>query len=319
MRDFYIRSSDIPTAFPTTVLPYLQSCRRDGFVAGYDGQKLHYAVFVPEHPAGTVVISHGFTESTEKYHELIWCFLHAGYTVWIPDHRGHGTSFRSVPDTTLTHIDRFEEYVDDFALFMEEVCRHTEGKPCLFAHSMGCAIGTLYMESHPESFRRAFLSSPMVQPSSGAVPVFLARAILHTAVLFGKGKKRAFVSPPYTGKERFEDSCKTCRERFDEYEQIKETHPEYQNSCTTYGWAYQSFRVGRLLLRKGAPERVALPVFIAMAGQDTVVARPPQLALARRLPHAITKIYPTAKHEIFGSDDATVFSYLDDVIDFFAS
>ena len=95
--------------------------------------------------------------------------------------------------------------------------------------------------------------------------------------------------------------------------------PSEWSSWTGRVWAYQSFRVGRLLLRKGAPERVTLPVFIAMAGQDTVVARPPQLALARRLPHAITKNYPTAKHEIFGSDDATVFSYLDDVIDFFAS
>ena len=34
MRDFYVRAADIPTLFPSAVLPYLTDRRRDGYLAG---------------------------------------------------------------------------------------------------------------------------------------------------------------------------------------------------------------------------------------------------------------------------------------------
>lgn len=317
MRDFYVHAADIPTLFPSAVLPYLTDHRRDGYLPGYDGKPLHYAVFTPENARKTVVISHGFTESIEKYHEAVYYFLRSGCRVWILEHRGHGHSPRAVQDPSLTHIRRFEEYTDDFALFMEEVLKDAPGKPCLYAHSMGCAIALLYMERHPDTFERAFLSSPMIVPESGGVPIPLARAVLRGALLFGRGKKRAFISAPYTGKEAFESSCKTCRERFDEYEAIKEATPEFHTTCSTYGWAYQSLRVRKMLMKKGAPEKVDTPILMALAGQDTTVSRPPQLALAARLPHCTVKTYEDAKHEIFGSGDETVFPYFDDLLQFF--
>ena len=41
MRDFYVRAADIPTFFPSAVLPYLTDRRRDGYLPGYDGKPLH--------------------------------------------------------------------------------------------------------------------------------------------------------------------------------------------------------------------------------------------------------------------------------------
>ena len=75
MRDFYVKSVDLPQAFKSEILPYITERRRDDYFCGYDGQKLHYAVFTPENPIKTVVVSHGYTESTEKYHELVYYFL----------------------------------------------------------------------------------------------------------------------------------------------------------------------------------------------------------------------------------------------------
>ena len=317
MRDLYIPAADIPRQFPAAVLPYLQERRQDGYIRGYDGQGLHYAVFTPEKAVKTLVISHGFTESIEKYHEAVYYFMKSGYRVYIPEHRGHGHSPRAVKDPSLAHIDRFEEYVDDFACVMDEVLKHTDGKPYLYAHSMGCAIGVWYMEKHPDTFAKAFLSSPMVVPESGGVPLFLARLVLGAALLLGKKKKRAFISAPYEGKEAFEDSCKTCRERFDEYEAIKESTTAYHTTCSTYGWAYQALRVRGQIMKRGAPEHIVTPIRMALGGQDTTVSRPPQLALAARLPHCTIRTFETAKHEIFGSDDETVFTYFDDLLDFF--
>ena len=317
MREFYVPAKEIAAFFPATLIPYLEEKRRDGHVCGYDGQALYYAVFTPENPTKTVVISHGFTESVEKYHEMIYYFLKCGFQVWMLEHRGHGRSCRAVTDQTLTHIDRFEEYVDDFTSFMDEVLPHSVGKPYLFAHSMGCAVGALWMEKHLDVFQKAFLSSPMIQPESNGVPIPLAKAVLGCAVLFGRGKKRAFISAPYEGKETFESSCKTCRERFDEYEAIKEATPDFQTTCSTYGWAYQSLRVKSQLMKKGAVEKITVPVWMALDACDTVVSRPAQTAFAARLPHCTTRIYEDAKHEIFGSNDQTVFSYYDDLLTFF--
>lgn len=317
MRDFYVKSVDLPQAFKSEILPYITERRRDDYFCGYDGQKLHYAVFTPENPIKTVVVSHGYTESTEKYHELVYYFLKSGFRVYISDHRGHGLSYREVEDRTLAHINNFKEYVDDFEIFTDLVLKNTSGKPYLFAHSMGCAIAALYMERHPETYEKAFLSSPMIMPASGAYPVFVAKAVLKLACVFGKSKKRAFISPPYTGKEEFENSCKTCRERFDEYEIIKENTPEYQTSCTTYGWAYNSMCVKNLIM-KGKPEKIKTPVFIAIAGADSMVSLKPQLEFAAKLQNVETKTYNKAKHEIFGSEDKTAFEYFNDLFAFFA-
>lgn len=310
-----IPEKDLPEAFPKKILPALAACRTDGTFTGRDGAKLRYAVFSPERPVRTLVLLHGFTESIEKYHELCYYFLLAGFRVYVPDQRGHGFSARALPDLTLTHIDRFETYVSDFSAFMETVRAGAVGEICLFAHSMGGAVGALYLSGHPGAFARAFLSSPMVAPKS-AVPRFLGKAILGGAVLLGKGEKRVFFSKPYAGSERFEDSSKTSRARFDEYEKIKETTPEFQNNGPTYRWALESLRVRRLILKKGAPERVKIPVFLAVAGQDGTVARAPQLALAARYPAGRVKIYPGAKHEIYGSADATFSEYLSDLLCF---
>ena len=48
MRDFYVHAADIPTLFPSAVLPYLTDRRRDGYLPGYDGKPLLYAGERPE-------------------------------------------------------------------------------------------------------------------------------------------------------------------------------------------------------------------------------------------------------------------------------
>lgn len=59
------------------------------------------------------LISHGFTETSEKYKELIYYFLRGGYHVYIPEHCGHGHSYRLVEDPSLVHVDCYKRYVAD--------------------------------------------------------------------------------------------------------------------------------------------------------------------------------------------------------------
>ena len=317
LNEIFVPEADYPAEMKDRVMPYIGARRSDGYFAGYDGNPIHYVRYASEAPKATVIISHGFTESAEKWHETAYYLLNFGYDVYIIEHRGHALSYRSVADKTLTHIDRFDEYVRDFALFVDLVRAERQTDLYLLAHSMGCAIGLLYLESRPEAFKKVFLSSPMIMPSTGGIPAWCGRFITRAAIIFGKGKKRAFVSGVYPGDEKFEDSAKTSRARFDEYNAIKRSNPDYQNYSCTYGWVNNSLRVCKKILKKGEPEKIAAKVFIAIAGLDATVERKPQLALARRLRACEHKIYEGAKHEIYGSADPVAKEYFADLLSFF--
>ena len=69
------------------VEPYLKNLMQTGKLHGTN----YYELYPLEEPAGTVVISFGFTESCRKYHEFIYYLLEAGYQCAILDQRGKGS------------------------------------------------------------------------------------------------------------------------------------------------------------------------------------------------------------------------------------
>jgi len=92
------------------VEPYLKVHCREGYIPGaediYHGKngitgKIHVKRYLAENPVGVAVISHGFTEGAPKYEELIYYFLQAGYHVYMPEHMGHGQSYRLAADPSL--------------------------------------------------------------------------------------------------------------------------------------------------------------------------------------------------------------------------
>ena len=318
--EIFVPEADYEKTMQTRVMPYIDARRADGYFTGYDGNPIHYVSFTADGESkATVIVSHGFTESAEKWHETVYYLLNYGYNVNVIEHRGHALSHRSVADKTLTHIDRFDEYVSDFALFVEFTKAERQGDVYLFAHSMGCAIGLMYLESHPGAIKKVFLSSPMIMPDTGGIPAWCGRFITRAAIMLGMGKKRAFVSGKYPGDEKFEDSAKTSRARFDEYNAIKRSNPDYQNYSCTYGWVNNSLRVCKKILKKGEPEKITAKTFVAIAGKDTVVERKPQLELVGRVRSCEYKIYEDAKHEIYGSTDRVTKEYFNDLLVFFGN
>ena len=75
--------------------------------------KLHVVRYTADQPKGVLVISHGFTESAPKYEELAFYFLQAGYHVYLPEHMGHGTSYRMTEDLSMVYVDHWKRYVQE--------------------------------------------------------------------------------------------------------------------------------------------------------------------------------------------------------------
>ena len=288
---------------------------------GKDGKELCGFFYKTEQePKGTILMLHGFTENAEKFREVIYAFLHLGYCVAIYDQRGHGRSYRydGVEATWLTHIDRFETYIDDFEQACQVFLPDAPGPYILWGHSMGGAVAALGLEKQGDKtpFSKALLNSPMIAASTGGVPAFVGRTICRLAILFGKSKKIIFLSKPYTGEEKFEDSCATSKERFDWYDSVKASHKEFQNSSPSYRWTLESLKVTGKILKKGAVERITIPVRLFQAGLDNTVLPEPQNAFVARLPKGDLIRIDKAKHEIYRSNDPELLEWWENTVAF---
>ena len=311
----------LSTAYADTmdhlVLPYLKARQKDSTVSGADQKPLFCSQYTADHPKGTVLVVHGFTETAFKYSELIYSLLQNGYNVVAYDQRGHGRSWRSeiVKDNTLVHVDHFSDYVRDMEIIVDTVIAKLPKPWLLFSHSMGGAVSGLYLEKHPDTFSRAAFCSPMIQANTG-ISTIVVKLLCHGAKLIGKGGSRVFISKPYTQKETFEESVATGRERFEWYENIRFITKEYQTNGPSYAWTLESVRVTAKLLAPGAPERIACPVRLYTAELDNTVMPDPQKRFISRIKNGSHVIVKGAKHEIYRSTDDVLFPWWHDVLTF---
>ena len=186
-------------------------------------------------PKGVVVISHGYTESAEKYKEIIYYFVKEGYHVYMAEHCGHGKSYRLTEDPHLVHVDSYLRCVEDL-LFVGQKAREENPDLTLFlyGHSMGGGIGAAAAAREPELFQKVILSSPMSRPLTGGAPWGLARAAVGLACALGR--KGAYGNGrPYDGKEKFEESASLSKERFEYYQEKRKRQPKLQMSGASFG------------------------------------------------------------------------------------
>ena len=240
-----IQEENYEYAMRNEVEPYLAAHCRDKFVTGAkeDGPgkttraaKLHVKFYETERPKGVVIVSHGFTEGVPKYDEMVYYFLKAGYHVCIPEHTGHGLSYRLTEDPSLVHIDTWKRFVRDFLKICHHTVRRYPNLPrFLFAHSMGGAIGTIAAAWEPDLFQKIILSSPMIRPLTGNVPWPLTVAIAQTECLVGRAKKYVIGQKPYEGNETLETSAAVSEARFTRYNEIRKRCKDIQTSAASYG------------------------------------------------------------------------------------
>ena len=116
----WIKEDNYETLMHTEAEPYVAARREVGFDSRVKGQPIYYEHYTSDNPKAVIVISHGFTESIQKFTESIYYMLQAGYNVWGLDHRGHGHSYRINDNPYVVHVDRFKDYVLDLKHLTEK-------------------------------------------------------------------------------------------------------------------------------------------------------------------------------------------------------
>ena len=283
------------------VEPHLECVKNSGWYEREAGKYLYYENYMAEGAVGTVIAVHGFTESVEKYKEAIFYFLTEHYNVFLLDHRGHGKSVRELKnsDFSLTHIIKFEDYIEDLRGFIEEVAVNRVGIQLpfyIFAHSMGGAIAARYLQMYPGRIAKAVLTSPMLDIRLEISPV-LAEAVSYYMVKTGRGEDYIMGQIPFQKKYSFDESSCSSRERYEYYFNKKMSSPELQNNAGSYSWLFEALKTVKKIEKE--KRKIQIPVCIFIAEHDNLVSRRGQIALAEKTPDSCLIFVEDTKHEIY--------------------
>ncbi len=149
------------------------------------GKKIRYGhAEPPGTKKGTVVITTGYADFIEAYHETINEYLYRGFAVWMMDWAGHGGSEKNT--TPPKKGQTVEDHIEDLRKFRQEIVDAAAGKPVLLStHSMGGQVALRYLEQHQSDFNFAILATPLVEMRIKGEPATLMREAFEAAVAEG--------------------------------------------------------------------------------------------------------------------------------------
>ena len=325
IRQMLLSEETYGEAMAQTVAPYLDARQTELWPERVPGNRIHLMRYRADEPKAVVLFSHGFTESEVKYRELIYYFLRMGYTVYFPEHCGHGYSYRMTDDFSLVHVDRFSTYIEDLLSVSALAKGENPGLPFyLFAHSMGGGVAAAAAAQAPGMYDKVILTSPMIRPVTGSAPWALSGALVSAMCLLGKQKDYIFGGRPYGGPEAeaFETSCALSRPRFDHYQHLRAEDVHLQTCSGSMGWLRGTVWLNRHLQTK-AWRQIVSPVLLFQAELENLVSTEQQTLFIQKLKKAgkcpaELVVVPNAKHEIFNSQNPVLESYLEKVFAFFS-
>jgi alpha-beta hydrolase superfamily lysophospholipase len=140
-------------------------------------------VFIPQRPAGSMFLLHGYLDHAGALHYLIQSAVAQGLAVAVFDLPGHGLSSgeRGV-------IDDFNAYVETLEDFIAR-CEPRLPEPYyLVGHSTGAAIALKYLQRHEDRFDKIVLLAPLVHHANWR----LSKIGVSIAKIFGNTLPRTY-------------------------------------------------------------------------------------------------------------------------------
>lgn len=321
----WVDQEDLFNQMNQRVLPYLNTYRHEGKVI-MGNMSIHYTLMLKDTNLPTIVIVHGLNEFKEKYFELSYYFLQAGYNVLCYDQRDHARS-RNNPQVQLINTLDFESYVDDLMFLMDSIkLRFGLQSPCFaFGHSMGGAVVMNFLQKYPKHFAAVVLSSPMLtietKPysqsltnlmSKAAKVFFLGdRAIPSSAsqkVFPAEGEESSFVSNPAL-------TTSDIR-RFYSIE-VNNDLNSVVTTDATMNWLNTSMSQLNKIGSQNRLEKVKQAILILRSVEDTIVHPQGIFKAADCLANVHLVGIKDAGHELYQEKDEILRPYVSLIIDYF--
>ena len=303
----FLGEEDYLTAMNTTVKDFREQNVTRGTYRAPDGTELNYYYAIPEDAEGIVVMVHGMCEFYGKYHEYSYYLYEAGFGFFFMEQRSHGYSGGKLTGKNydIIDIDDFDTYVEDLHGFIDNVVIKADFDKnlplLLLAHSMGGAVGALFLEKYPGYFKGAVFSSPMfrikgLNMSTAAVYALKAYATAtHQMQSPGPGQQHFIKNPDIsTGSEQ-----SVVRSEYIQWQRLADEH--YQTGGGSYSFGIASILATKKLI--AGADKIKIPVTVLTAGDDHLINPEGYYKFSKKVPQAVFHEYIDSRHEIFNSDD----------------
>lgn len=289
----------------------LSKIKEVGYFEGKNNANIYYEKYSIDNEKGRVVISHGFSECIDKFTEMIYYFTEMGYSVYAIEHRGHGRSGSlSKTHKNQINVEKFKYYVDDLKTFLDKIVVKKDTALYLYAHSMGGAIGTMFLEEYNWYFKKVILSAPMMEIKTGDFSKWMAYIISSLYIVAGKGDKYLFGQGPFDGKYDLEGAGTRNRYRYENHLEELKNNEYIQRSGGSFKWMLESLKASDKIIKKKNVQKINVPILLFQSGRDTFVKDRGQNKFCERAKNCKKVRFENAKHEIFGEDDETLIEYL---------
>lgn len=291
----------------------------DGFFMGEKDIKIYYKSYEVLDSEAVIVISHGFCESSEKYREFIKILNKNNYSVYIIDHRGHGRSGRLGIDNSQIDVEDFNYYVKDLKTFLNSIVvpNLNNRKLYLYSHSMGGAIGALFLEKYNNYFEKAILNCPMMEIDTGKYPKIFSKIVSKLFCIIGMGNKYLFGHGPFNNKADLKNSGTSSQKRYDSYFNKQLKYKELQTSGGSFNWINQAFKGIKELLKKENIDNINADILLFQAGKDTFVKPNGHNKFVSLAKNCELVKFEDAKHEIYMEKDEIFNPYMKKVLEFY--
>ena len=294
-------------------------CRNSGYFKSFDNKDIYFEYFLADNAKATVVMVHGLSEFTRKFYETVWYFLNMGYNVFIYDQRGHGLSCREAEPIERIHINRVEDYVADIETFIDNtVAARSKDLPIyMFAHSMGGAVGAMYLATHQGRIDKAVLSSPLIKPQLGRLPLCIARTFTKLDALKRGNTEKSRNSKDFNPNPSYSRSSDISRSRFDHNMKLRISDKHYQSTPMSNSWVYEALSLRKKLVSKSIAGSISTPILLLSAEKDTVVCNKSQALFANKCKTCTLHTIKGAKHSMYSGNDAIITEFMTKIIEFY--
>ena len=289
-----------------------------GYFRGEDGKSIFYEYHLAPKARASVVVVHGMSEFTKKYYELTHYLLQQGYHVFLYDQRGHGYSHRDTDRPELIHINGFDQLVSDLDCYLAQVVQKLSTVPLyLYAHSMGGAVGAMYLAKYPQRFAKAVLTSPLIAPRMNDLPAWPFLLGVSIRKRFVGDRKKFRLSGEYVPGKPYRHIPGDSPARVQRCLWHRDKTPNYQSTPMTLGCVYHSLKLRRRMLKGGVAASIQTPTLMLCADRDKMVKLCPQAAFAVQCPSMTREVLEGANHNLLTDEQSVLEETLSRVFAFY--
>lgn len=251
-------------------------------------------------PRGSLIFQTGRADFIEKYLETCDHFHRAGWLVEGFDWRGQGGSGRLGVDPHVDDRAEFETLVDDLAAYVAAWRVRTPGPHVAIAHSMGGYVLLTMLATRGIALDAVVLVAPMLALNAGWLPTPAARLIARIVAASPRGRQPAWRDRRIEPQRQLRLTADKAR--YDDSRWWKTVDPSLELGPPSWRWIDAAFAAGARVARMPLA-RVRTPMLLLVPGRDGLVRRGGADRVAARLPDAVIRHFPAARHELLREAD----------------